>query len=292
MMDILDFDANAKTINNLTFTDYYYRLKNLALSMFEYENLPEGMKPEYIEKPLYSEGFCMLYKDDTIGYAALKCLKEGINEFGEPIDLIPSSSSGLVEAKPYRNGVEAIFVKNNKTEVPTDFTIKMFAFRLAELTRTIDINVEAQKTPILITCSDKTKNSLKVVYKNYQGKEPVIYVDKSLNTGECLQVFKTDAPIVFDKLQLQKHAIWNEAMTFLGIQNANQDKKERLVDDEVQANNEQVELSGDVFLQSRQEAVEAFNELFCTKIKVKRRKLEIDPIEEDSEGSEEFERGE
>jgi hypothetical protein len=108
-----------------------------------------------------------------------------------------------------------------------------------------------------------------------------IYGDKDLDTSG-IDTLKTDAPVVFDKLQHQKHTLWNECMTFLGINNANMDKRERLVDDEVQANNEQIELSAAVMLKSRELAAERINALFGTNISVELRK----PTTADFEGIE------
>ena len=111
-----------------------------------------------------------------------------------------------------------------------------------------------------------------------------IYVTKDFDL-DSVKVLKTDAPIVFDKLQQQKHAIWNECMTFLGVNNANMDKRERLVDDEVQANNEQVGISAEVMLKSREYACEQINKLFGTKISVKRRQFNA-PLLDDTEPKE------
>ena len=148
--------------------------------------------------------------------------------------------------------------------------MNLYAIRLTEISRTIDVNINAQKTPVLIKCSDKQKLVLKNAYKQWDGNSPVIFADKSLDMA-TFNVLKTDAPIVFDKLQIQKNMLWNEIMTVLGINNANMDKKERLVDDEVRANNEQVEICADVMLKSRELAVEQINNLFGLNIKVTKR---------------------
>ena len=66
----------------------------------------------------------------------------------------------------------------------------------------------------------------------YDGNEPFIFGDKDMEF-DGIKCLKTDAPYVADNLQVLKHQIWNEALTFCGIENSNQDKKERLVADEV-----------------------------------------------------------
>ena len=192
----------------------------------------------------------------------------GYNNYDEPVKLKPYGTNYNM-TKTLVNGKDAVLIKNNVLRLPTKNTIKLFSWRLADMTRTIDVNVNAMKTPVIIRCTEKQKNTLKQAFKQWNDNELMLMVDKTLDSSaDIFEVLKTDAPIVFDKLQLQKHAIWNEIMTFLGINNANQDKKERLVDDEVQANNEQVEYSANVMLQSRKQACEEINKLFGTKINV------------------------
>ena len=269
MYDTLNFKEMNKKLNNLTFTDYFYRLTLIALSIFKWENLPNGINERWIEKYLFDIGECMFFKDQILGFRVSKSIDKGINIYGEPIDLEPEST-GLTEPKTYKNGIDAVLIKNNDLSIPTLPTLQLYAYRLADLTRTQDVNITAQKTPILIITSDRQKLTMKNVFNQWSGNEPVIYGDKEMNI-DGVKVLKTDAPIVFDKIQIQKHQLWNEVMTFLGVNNANQDKKERLVDDEVQANNEQVKICLDVMLKARQSACSEINRIFGTNIKVSAR---------------------
>ena len=269
MYDTLNFKEMNKKLNNLTFTDYFYRLSLIALSIFKWDNLPNGINERWIEKYLFDIGECMFFKDPILGFRVSKSIDKGINVYNEPIDLEPEST-GLTEPKTYKNGIDAVLIKNNDLSIPTLPTLQLYAYRLADLTRAQDVNITAQKTPILIITSDRQKLTMKNVFNQWSGNEPVIYGDKEMNI-DGVKVLKTDAPIVFDKIQIQKHQLWNEVMTFLGVNNANQDKKERLVDDEVQANNEQVKICLDVMLKARQSACSEINRIFGTNIKVSAR---------------------
>ena len=161
---------------------------------------------------------------------------------------------------------------------PTSPTIQLYAYKLTNIDRTIDVNIIAQKTPIIVKCSDKQRLSLKNAIIQRNDNEPVIYADKNLDMSS-IEVLDLRPPKVFPDLQLQKHAVWNECMTFLGVNNANQDKRERLVTDEVSANNEQVKASEDVMLKARERACELINKMFHLDITVRRRKLSELPKE-------------
>ena len=187
-----------------------------------------------------------------------------------------------MEAEELKPGKDCVIIRNNDEMIPTSFPVQLFAYRLAEISRTIDINVNAQKTPVLVVTSEKQKLTLKNIYSQWNGFEPVIYGDKSLEAPELLRVLKTDAPIVFPELQNQKQKIWNECLTFLGINNANTEKRERLITDEVTANNNHIDLSADVLLKSRQKAAEQINKLFGLNISVELRE-DINPEETQKE---------
>lgn len=258
---IISMKTIAKHLNNRMFTDYYYRLMLLARSVFEWENLPNGISEKWIEKYLFSEGRCMFYKDKNLGFMVARTVENSpINYYDEPTTLRPYAT-GDIDIKDYENHKECVLIRNNDDMIPTAPTIQLYALELAEIQRTIDVNIKQQKTPTLMQGTNKQMLSLKAVYQKWDGNEPVIFADKNFDMGS-INVLKTDSPIVFDKLQIQKHAVWNEVMTYLGINNANMDKRERLVDDEVQANNQQVEMSANVMLKARQEAAKEINKIF------------------------------
>lgn len=271
MYEILRMANENKNLNDLIYTDYYMRLMLMARSVFKWNNLPNGMDERWIERYLFNEGKCVFFKDREYGFMVAKCSPFGnLNYYDEPT-LVTPVATNFSKRVTLENDKECVIIRNNDIMLPTAHSIRLFAMRLANVTRTIDVNINAQKTPILIKGSQRQQQTLINLYRKWSGNEPVIYGDKNLEANAELTVLNTEAPIVFPQLQIQKHAEWNEAMTFLGINNANMDKRERLVDDEVQANNEQIDVSADVFLKARERACERINELFDLNISVERR---------------------
>lgn len=283
----MNFKQYEKTLNDRTFNDYYNKLKLLAKSIFKWENLPNGIDEKWIEDMLFHEGKCMIFKDDTFGLMVAKCGEIEVNHYDEPAYLTPIATN-YFNSKMYENGVDCVLIRNNDEMIPTASSIGLYAYRLTDITRTIDINIAAQKTPVLILCKEKQKLTFKNIYKQWNGFEPVVFGDKELDLSG-VKVLKTDAPVVFPQLQIEKNHIWNECMTFLGVNNANMDKRERLVDDEVQANNEQIELYAQVAYKSRKAAADAINALFGTNISVEFRMVSegiFDAPETDQEDKE------
>ena len=282
MNGLIKMKSIANQLNDLTFTDWYYRIMMIARSVFEYEGLPNGIKQEWIERYLFTDGQCVFFNDPEKGFMVAKVTPNGnLNHYDEPTIVRPFGTAYMGE--PLENNVDCVVIKNNDIMRPTSPTVQLYALKLANIDRTIDTNIHAQKMPLIIKCTEKQKTSLKQVISKRNENEPVIFASKELDT-EGIEVLNTQAPIVFKDLELEKHMVWNEVMTFLGINNANMDKKERLVDDEVQANNEQVEASFNVMLKAREQAVEQINKLFGLKIKVKKRIQNMPPM--DSKGSE------
>ena len=248
----------AAALNMAVFSDYYKRLRLLALSLFEWENLPESMNERFLEQCLYWYGKAAIVNDDNLGIINTKCTpSESLNIYGE-----------ATEYHCYSTGYDAnfplddmVYVRNNLEALPTDATIQLFAQRLYEAERTIDVNIKAQKTPVIILCDEKQRLTMKNIYMKYDGNEPVIYGKKGLDIDD-IKVLRTDAPFVADKLEEYKRNVWSEALSFLGINNVMTEKKERLLTGEVDANNQMIDLSAQTMLLTRELAADKFNRLW------------------------------
>lgn len=256
-------------VNDQTYFDFLYRLRKIATSMFEWQNLPESMDARFLELSLYYRGVAGLLYDEEYGFINTQATSAGeLNIYGLPVTIncysygyskIRNVYNGLVE--PNIKEKEAILVLNNAERLPTAPTLELFAMRLYEAERSSDVNIKAQKTPILIVTDDNQRLSMETMYKQIDGNLPAIFGDRKLLNIDSVKAIRTDAPYVADKLQEYKTKIWNEALAFLGVNNLDE-KRERLISDETSQNNEMVNYNLQSYLVPRQKACEQFNEKY------------------------------
>ncbi len=255
-------------VNDATYIDYLERLILMATSIFEWVNLPPSCDARFMEQVLCYFGKAIFFKDDQLGYLNLQVVPSGkLNVYNLPVSY-RAYSTGYTSRKRL-DATNSVLIMNNYKMRPTLWTLQLYAKRLYEVERTIDVNVKAQKTPILINCEENQRLTLKNLYMQYDGNQPFIFADKKVFDPESLTVLKTDAPYIGDKLQIYKHEIWNECLTFLGIDNANTDKKERLITDEVESNQEFINTNLEIMFLTRKQAVKKINEIFGLDVDVK-----------------------
>lgn len=261
--DIFD---ESMILNNLTYRQYLNRLTELAISMFEWKNLPKTVDARYLELHLFETGCMVYFKDEVIGDLCLDCIVNGrLDVYGNP--LLRRAYSGYNNYQKLLKYNNSVIIWNNYLHSNSILDVEMFARRLYNIDRIIDINVNAQKTPVLLQGSEKQRLTLLNLYKEYDGNAPFIFGDKNLDIN-ALKALSTNAPYVCDKLYQLKTQIWNEALTYLGISNINIQKKERLITDEVTRNQGGTIASRYSRLETRRQAVEKINEMFGTNIEV------------------------
>ena len=272
--------------NNAAYMQYYNRLTELSISMFEWQNLPDSIDERFMELALFSTGMCVFFRDDDLDdFLALRTMiSGGFNVYRIPIRRRAYADNGYQKDLTIN---DSVIIYNNLIHTNSMLDVRSFSEKLADLDRTIQINARAQKTPVLVQCDENQRLTMLNLYKEYDGNAPVIYGDKHLsNTG--LTVLKTDAPYNADRLYELKTQIWNEALTYLGISNITIQKKERLITDEVARGQGGVVASRYSRLESRRQACREINKMFGLNIWVDYRE-DFQPDTELETGGDEYE---
>lgn len=268
-------------------TFYYDRLMELSISMFEWKNMPEEIDTVFLERTLFTAPYALFFKDEVMGYLALKMTYAG----GFDVYRRPTKREAYAVNGYHRTLSEkdSVIIYNNMLRTNASDMVRMYSDKLWELDRAIDVNARAQKTPVLIKCSEQQRLTLQNVYKEFDGNAPVIYADNNLDLNGVTSV-RTDAPYVADKLYQLKTQLWNECLTYLGISNVNSVKKERMITDEVARNQGGTIASRYSRLNARKQACEQINKMFGLDIDVEYRD-DFDFTKATELGNIEYERG-
>ena len=252
--------------NSGTYGFYLERLTELAISMFEWKNIPSSIDPRFLELTLFSDGQAVWFKDEDLEqFLALQVIINGpLDVYRVPIRRRAFAVNGY---QKQLTKDDSVIIYNNYLRTNSYKMCVMYAKKLYNLDRILDVNTNAQKTPVLIQVPEEQRLTAENVYMKWDGNEPVIYGDKSLDPN-MLRVLRTDAPYVADKIYQLKTQYWNEALTYLGISNLNIQKKERLVSDEVTRSQGGTIASRYSRLEARREAAKKINEMFGLDIEV------------------------
>ena len=262
--------------NNGTYRFYLDRLTELSISMFDWQNVPDSIDARFLETTLFLNGSAVFFKDEDLRDEQIEGDEEG-TLLALPVAMngnfdlynIPTRRTAYATNGYNRNltNKDSVIVYNNMIRTNSVQTCTVYARRLWNLDRAIDVNANAQKTPVLIRCNDSERLTLVNAYQKWEGNEPVIYGTKDFDPNS-ISVLRTDAPYVARDLYELKTQIWNEALTYLGISNMNFQKRERLVTDEVVRNQGGTIASRYSRLEARREACKKINKMFGTNIEV------------------------
>lgn len=252
--------------NNTTFSSYYNRLKLIAISLFNWEGLDDiGGDSRFLEMALFENGRSVFIKDEALGYLTLRVNpSDKLNVYNLPTKVIAYSTGYNVEYEME----DVVYIMNNDLQIPTSIVLQQFAYKLYNIDKTIDINLNAMKTPVILQGSIQQQMTLRNLLMQYDGNIPFIFGDKQFNITEAMKVLDLKATYLADKLTIQKREYWNEMLTFLGINNTNVDKKERLITSEVESNDEIINYYLNCFYKTRKKAVDEINKKFGLDLKL------------------------
>ena len=248
--------------NLLTYDQVMANARLLATSRFKWDSkdvMPKDRLSEYIEMLLYLKGQCALFKD-TDGWKVRCCVPSGgLDEYGQPESFNLTDYNGTHMVTVKNNDERFIWIKNNAACIPTIFWIVKYCNRVAKIERTMDLNIDAQKTPFMIETSPEIHLSIQNIFKEIRQMDEVVYVDQKTGIKDNVQVLKLDAPYLVDKLYTQKQNEFNDLLNFLGI-NTVKEKTAHILYKEATATDELTDSYLDMFSAPRIKAMEIAKE--------------------------------
>lgn len=262
-------------LNTETYQYYLTRLMLMCTSLFKWEGLPETIPSRFIEKTLFNSGQVAFFKDEIFGEMVTKCTQFGeLNHYDEPVAWSCYTSNGYWSAF---KSEEVEIIRNNEYSIPTISLLNFHLKRLFNIERTIDSNLWQQRHLAILKTSENKRLTVENILREYDNHEYVVLANEDLSLKDSTDSLNFDIPFIGDKLEEMREKKWNDLINSLGINSANSSKRERLITDEANANNQLVQLSVDIMLAERQLAVERINKNYGTHISVSLRN-EIEEI--------------
>lgn len=285
---------NAKYFTSVTYSTWFNRLYNIAISRFEWLNLPETCNEKFIEQVLFFNGFMVGYKDTALNsFLIMPCTNNSVLDiFGYPAKVNAYGYNGYMAQNltPYTitlgqeiTKADAALLYANYSRCPDLPAVLYFARKLTKIDRTIDVNINVQKTPYIISCGENQRLTVANMFKQVDNFEPAIITTKfyGLNGEKPINVMDLKPPFVADKMQTLKRQVYQEALTYLGIEANTSEKAERQVTEELTANMGETESMRQSPLASRKQFCKEFNKIYGTNIDVKfRSDLQLSQIME------------
>lgn len=266
---------DTKWKNNRAFNNWFVYLSNLYLNAFEFEGLPETVNERFLFETLFWDGKALFFFDNSLGYLALPC--EGDGNFNVYFEYTRYRAISNEYNETYEYPDNCVLVRANQLLYPPLFMVESWASRIADAERTIDVYAKTMKRPWLVTGEYDDKLTMNVLVDSINDNELVVTGAQRLN--ESLQRAYQN-PMDGNGLMAlwrHKHELLDECLTWFGINNANTEKRERLITQEVESNNQLIQLNSDTVLDWLKFACEQINALYGLNVSVK---LKHDYIQE------------
>lgn len=269
-------------LNDLTFRTLFDKFRLVAMNEWVWEGLPDGILPRHIEKLLFSRGMAAFFKAPGMSFMCLECDPGGrVNVYG---DATAYRVHGF-NYKKYLKAEDCVIIRNNLLALPSESFVMHYVNKLSEAERTMDVNVKSCKTPVIFACDDKDVLTFKRIFQEVDGNTPAIFADRNLNL-DSITAYMTGVKFIGNELMDYKRSVESDLLTFLGQNNTPVDKKERLITDEAEANNQLIDSFAELQLEARLMACKEINEKYGLGVTVSRRGKLVDKVDKsETEGN-------
>ena len=273
-------------LNMFTDSFLYDRFKLLCLNRIKWNKLEEfNIKESYVEEKLFSEGFCIFFEDKDLGFLCLPGQGEGKpNVYNDYVKyrVTGNNYSKVIPAN------KCVVIENNKLRMPTEKAVLFFITKLYNLSRSSDVNTEQLKVQTLFSATDKNILTVKKIIDEIANNNWAIITDSTMALDDIVKAINTGVKCMLPELRDEYNAVLNEALTYFGINNSNTDKRERLITDEANANNQFIDSCSDMFLEARERACKEIKEKFGIDISVELRNKREEKVPEKEDKDNDF----
>ena len=257
---------NSQLTNMKTYLMYREEMLTLAENVFEFKNLPEFIDVSYLNKTLLRNGSIAFFMDEVLGLIALPYDVIGnFDIYGRPLEIMARAANGTYYKKLKRD--EFVIMYDNNGRYPIFLDVCQMAERIALSKRTIDVNIVQQRTPRVWKTSQDKKKTLQDMLANIDGMEENIATYESIDIDD-MNVVLAPAPYVADKIDMHLDKEWAEFYRLIGVANLIEQKKERMIRDEMSASQGGTIASRFSRFEPRKRAIDEINKKFGTNIEV------------------------
>ena len=253
--------------NNFRLGLIYNKYKMLSLNMFRWEGLPQTIESRHIENSLFNYGLCLIVNDDDLGFISVPCNYGAyMNVNNVPTEVI-TCGFNYIKTFDYirKDKNKCQLILNNDLAIGNEQYIFDYAQRMFEVENCIRVNINQQKFPWFVNTTPNSKKTMEEMFKKVMNGDP--YIMGSKDQIGSVEVLTLNTPYIADKLNAYKYELEREVLSFHGLNN-NFEKKERLLVDEVNSNNDFIDRNVELMYRQRQLACESLNKKFGWNVRV------------------------
>lgn len=262
----------------LGYNYWYFKLFNILLDLFEYDNIPKGLSQREIELNLLMTGHAVILpkKDGTL-FTPLTSLY-GYDEYYQPTTAV-FANPVVIQAHQYNIGTECEVIYNNKLKDSLYYIkadsglntfVKRYARQLSDIESTLNIyTVNARLTSYPVANDGNVMESLKLFFKKLAlGKRAIISDNSIIEEFRNVDINRSNIGDGVNDWLIARDKILEQFYRDLGVKMYNP-KKAQVTDDEVESNTQLLMISTDDMLKEREEGIERVNNMFGTNIRVR-----------------------
>lgn len=261
--------VNSQISNWKTYDMYFRQMLTLAENVFKFSNLPENIDLAFLNRILVRNGAIAWFNDEDLGVIALPYSSVMSKDvYGRPNSIMVEGENGYKRnLKNTAKKTEFVIMYDNNSLYPIYLDICQIAERIALCVRTEDVNIKQQRTPRIWKTPQDKKLSIQRAVDNIDAFSDTVETYESTKLQD-LSAILAPAPYVSDKIDQHLDKLWAEFFRLIGVANLQEQKRERLIRDEMVVSQGGTVASRFSRFNPRERAVEKINDLFGTNIEV------------------------